>query len=578
MRSSGTRLLRPRTLTRSQLAIVDAPLVPGTLLIVDAGPGSGKTSVLAHLAHAKHEAGVRVKFLNTVNATSAALAAQLETPDDMVRTFASAACTMSNRARVVPLSGASGLDISTVYNESMREALTFIPLKETKPKMEKEWGVSATRAASKYGSTVANSIVGPPLTYSYLYFWAEWMQWYRTAYPRSTRARVDWKTFVAERLAPLHVFGEPSDVLEEVWTSADACADAMTQVFDAVEAKGLSRLTPSTLAAAWAVVTAVRQNVYLPLARNDSMHVSTYSILEASWLPERFNWRLPDVTGDIVIADEAADLYGAHLTMLHHYAVYGGAMVVLAGDPNQHIYDFDGALNAMRDAEGLLGLPTTHMPMYTSFRVPKSVAEFIRRTTRGKKVEVLPDAPAGSIVVTDSIINYDADVLDALVLFRSNYSLLLGLIITRQTHPDTSMHVSEEFYGKLKDWMRAPEPTTIFPDEERRMIMSDAAVSIKRQFSAALSKLDGDQQTILHAFEEWLIPAPRGAIVAPFFSTVHSAKGAEYHNVILENGIIEDASSVNVIYVACTRTSDRLVIVDKIGASVVSASKRVRRK
>lgn len=289
------------------------------------------------------------------------------------------------------------------------------------------------------------------------------------------------------------------------------------------------------------------------------------------WLPVVLNLVRPMF--DLVLVDEAQDMNLPQLVMAQR-ASRGRVCVV--GDDRQCIYGFRGAvqdgLNMMRQA-----LSADEVRLTTTYRCPKSVVELAAK--------LVPDYCAASTApqgLVDSIgeqqLAKHAKIGDV-VLSRTNAQLMplcLGLLRRNIPARIEGRDIGKQLVGIVRKLKSKSVPdfleklnrweNKMLSRARKRKNADDIIQQVRDQAGTLAAVAEGlnsvsmVEERILSLFQD----SDKGSRPAVLFSTVHKAKGMEWHRVfILRETFLKRKTQEeeNIYYVALTRSRHHLTFI-----------------
>lgn len=282
----------------------------------------------------------------------------------------------------------------------------------------------------------------------------------------------------------------------------------------------------------------------------------------------------PRIPADTILFDEAQDASPPMLAILKAQLQYG-TRLVLVGDTYQHIYDFTGAVDAMKVMREDHPELTTTLPLATSYRFGQDVADAGNHFLRlmGSPYLLVGKGP-DSKVVDDAIGNVHA------VLFRGNAGLLQAAV--QAVVAGQRIHVVGgtgeivnlvEAMGRLYKSEFAKHPELSFFDNWFQL--AEYAQTPLGSGLAPLVKIveqnHGRVEDIAQALRNTETDPSRAQYV---LSTGHKSKGGQWNNVLLMDDFQRSWLNTNeeeerqyqvpgedalcLQYVACTRAQTTL--------------------
>jgi hypothetical protein len=282
----------------------------------------------------------------------------------------------------------------------------------------------------------------------------------------------------------------------------------------------------------------------------------------------------PRIPADTILFDEAQDASPPMLEILKAQLSHG-TRLVLVGDTYQHIYDFTGAVDAMRIMQTKHPDLTRTLPLSTSYRFGQDVADAGNHFLRlmGSPYKLIGKGP-DSEVIDDRVGNVHA------VLFRGNASLLQAavqaVVSGQRIHvvggTQEIVHLVEAM-GRLYKGEFAKHPELSFFDNWHQL--SEYVQNPLGSGLAPLVKIveqnRGDVADVAKALRSTETDPARAQYV---LSTGHKSKGGQWNNVLLmddfqRSWLSSDPESERMYqvpgkdalclqYVACTRAQRTL--------------------
>lgn len=327
----------------------------------------------------------------------------------------------------------------------------------------------------------------------------------------------------------------------------------------------------------------IQEQVRLLLAKMDKREID----VSHDFYLKKFQLSNPVLDFDYILFDEGQDASPAILEVFLRQP----ATKIIVGDKHQQIYSWRYAVNSLDQ----INFPTYHLT--TSFRFNQEVAdlakEVLSRKNLIKAIEPVAIKGVGGNKVTKS----------KAVLARSNLGLLLKAI----------EYVSEKkrlkhiyFEGNINSYTYADDGTSLYDVLNlylgKHHLIRDSLIKgmkdldeledyIKKTEDVQLGMMVeivekyGDQIPILiKEIKEKHVDDVDKHKAEMIFSTVHRSKGMEYDSVELVNDFLDEArltrylketeddeinptrlnEEINLLYVAVTRTSNKLMIPDTL--------------
>ncbi|OCX70988.1 hypothetical protein A6M27_14280 [Acidithiobacillus thiooxidans] len=283
----------------------------------------------------------------------------------------------------------------------------------------------------------------------------------------------------------------------------------------------------------------------------------------------------PRIPADTILFDEAQDASPPMLEILKAQLQYG-TRLVLVGDTYQHIYDFTGAVDAMRIMQQDHPDLTQTLPLATSYRFGQEIADAGNHFLRlmGSPYLLTGKGPDGQ-VLDDSVNNVHA------VLFRGNAGLLQAAV--QAVLAGQRIHVVGgtgeivnlvEAMGRLYKGEFAKHPELSFFDDWHHL--SEYAQTPLGQGFSPLVRIVEQKQGRVEAIAKALRHTETDPKQAQYvLSTGHKSKGGQWDNVLLMDDFqrswlntepeaerqyqVPDHDTLCLPYVACTRAQKTLL-------------------
>lgn len=278
----------------------------------------------------------------------------------------------------------------------------------------------------------------------------------------------------------------------------------------------------------------------------------------------------------IILADEVQDFNLLQHVMLQRCLLPTGR-VIAAGDPNQAVYAFRGALGNSYE-ELIKTFSMSRLPLTVSFRCPKAVIKVAQQYV--PYIEAAPDNIEGSVLYPSTL---DLSEVPKTVLCRNNAPLMrlalrllvsgrtveiagrdIGQNLIKLTERITKKNLSsEEFLDRLEKWK--DRETTKYPRRKH-------SIAEKATVLGHLARAHKDIDAVRKHLGK-LYPDPKSKEYRPadvHLSTIHKAKGREWPNVLfLDSHLIgkhatseqEIQQENNLAYVAVTRAQRELTFI-----------------
>lgn len=286
--------------------------------------------------------------------------------------------------------------------------------------------------------------------------------------------------------------------------------------------------------------------------------------------PHRFS------RNNIILADEVQDFNLLQHTMLKRCLLPSGR-VIAAGDPNQAIYAFRGALSDSYDAL-INTFSMRKLPLTVSFRCPKSVIKVAQEYVPA--IEAAPQNVEGQVLYPTYLSLSD---IPKTVLCRNNSPLMrlalrllvsgrtveiagrdIGQNLVKLTERITKKNLSsEEFIDRLNQWKS--RELNKYP---RRKTSITEKANVLSHLARAHKDVDSVRKHLGKLYPDTNSKEYRPADV--HLSTIHKAKGREWPNVlILDPQLIgkhaqsdqDQQQERNLGYVAVTRVQRELTFI-----------------
>ncbi|MDD3759761.1 MAG: AAA family ATPase [Acidithiobacillus sp.] len=282
----------------------------------------------------------------------------------------------------------------------------------------------------------------------------------------------------------------------------------------------------------------------------------------------------PRIPADTILFDEAQDASPPMLAILKAQLQYG-TRLVLVGDTYQHIYDFTGAVDAMKVMQKDHPDLTKTLPLATSYRFGQDVADAGNHFLRlmGSPYLLTGKGP-NSQVIDDQVGNVHA------VLFRGNAGLLQAAV--QAVVAGQRIHVVGgtgeivklvEAMGRMYKGEFAKHPELSFFDDWHQL--SEYAQTPLGSGLAPLVKIVEQKQGHVDDIAQALRSTETDPAKAQYvLSTGHKSKGGQWHNVLLMDDFQRSWLNTNdeeerqyqvpgedalcLQYVACTRAQTTL--------------------
>lgn len=278
----------------------------------------------------------------------------------------------------------------------------------------------------------------------------------------------------------------------------------------------------------------------------------------------------------IILADEVQDFNLLQHIMLKRSLLPSGR-IIAAGDPNQAIYAFRGALGNSYE-ELIQTFSMRQLPLTVSFRCPKAVIKVAQEYV--PHIEAAPPNPEGSVLYPSTL---TLSEVPKTVLCRNNAPLMqlalrllvsgrtveiagrdIGQNLIKLTERITKKNLSSEaFLDRLTQW----KEHEIIKYPRRKHSITEKA-TVLSHLTRAHKDLDAVRKHLGK-----LYPDPKSKEYRPadvHLSTIHKAKGREWPNVLFldshligkhaqtEQGVQQEK---NLAYVAVTRAQRELMFI-----------------
>ncbi len=314
---------------------------------------------------------------------------------------------------------------------------------------------------------------------------------------------------------------------------------------------------------------------------------------------KKFQISNPQLPFDYILFDEGQDASPAMLDVFFKQK----ATKVIVGDTNQQIYGWRFAVNSLEKADF-----ETHY-LSVSFRFSQDIANLAMEVLKYKKY-----------INNDKIISIsgngkEGEIKTKAVLARTNLGLLLKAI-EYVTDKKNVKHIY--FEGNINSYTYADEGASLYDvlnlQNQKRHLIKDKLIKAMKN----LGELEGyigkteDLQLgmmveivkeygnkipgIIKTIKEKHVDGDDKEKAEMIFSTVHRCKGMEYDSVILVNDFISGEKleklkkekspeinvaklneEINLLYVAVTRTKNKIYIPDTLMPPVFPESEQIQR-
>lgn len=280
---------------------------------------------------------------------------------------------------------------------------------------------------------------------------------------------------------------------------------------------------------------------------------------------------------EVLLVDETQDMSFYQFEFIKHFLA-NDVRIIAVGDENQAIYEFRGANgDALNTIEKMSN--AVRMPLSITYRCRSNIVRHVKRTFYNEDREI---PPIESNTLGGKVIQMDWDVDDPyclktliedkvemivspknkhimniwfalLVQHKTPSSLKGSNIITMLTKLFKALKTSTQFFEMPTKLIKMANQDESSPDYDEQMADNAEAalkfLSIDRfvsydQIFAKLKQLDKDTTSKIH------------------LHTVHSSKGLESESVFVINDFFESNQRMNMAYVAYTRPSRYLYIVN----------------
>lgn len=278
----------------------------------------------------------------------------------------------------------------------------------------------------------------------------------------------------------------------------------------------------------------------------------------------------------IILADEVQDFNLLQHVMLQRCLLPTGR-VIAAGDPNQAIYAFRGALGNSYE-ELIKTFNMSRFPLTVSFRCPKAVIKEAQHYV--PHIEAAPNNIEGAVSFPSAL---NLSEVPKTVLCRNNAPLMrlalrllvggrtveiagrdIGQNLIKLTERITKKNLSsEEFLDRLEKWKE--REIAKYPRRKHSFIEKATILS---HLAHAHKDLDGVRKHLGKLYPDEKSKEYRPADV--HLSTIHKAKGREWPSVLfLDSHLIgkhaaneqEEQQEKNLAYVAITRAQRELTFI-----------------
>ena len=309
---------------------------------------------------------------------------------------------------------------------------------------------------------------------------------------------------------------------------------------------------------------------------------------------KKFQLSRPALPFDIIFFDEAQDASPVMLDLV----LSQSADKVIVGDRHQQIYGWRHAKNALEEVDFPL------LPLSVSFRLHEKTARLALKVLKLKKL-ILPKMTLPALVGAGK----EDKVHSKAILARSNLALLKRAMALVRDLPDLSGIYFEgnlasytyaqgtSLFDVLYLYLEQPEKVKnplfqSFPDFEA--LEQYAKETDDQELSMLIDivfEYEGELFHLMRLLREKHVADQDKGKADMIFSTVHRAKGMEYDEVSLESDFIREEQivkelekaregkkilfdsetlleEINLLYVAVTRTKNRLYLPEKLALSL----------
>ena len=299
---------------------------------------------------------------------------------------------------------------------------------------------------------------------------------------------------------------------------------------------------------------------------------------------KKFQLSRPSLPYDYILFDEGQDASAAMLDVFLHQT----ATKIIVGDMHQQIYGWRYAINSLQQVD----FPVYHL--CNSFRFDEEIALVANKVLSWK--QYLLQAPAVKLTGTG---NASGDSITRAVLGRTNLNLLLTAITQWQHGQIKTLY----FEGNINSYTFADEGASLY---DVLKLYNGNTAGIRDKLIAEMKSMrelqdyidkteDNSLAMIVDVVKEFGNQLP--SLISELkthhttlkkdadmiFSTVHRCKGMEYDSVTLLNDFMTEeklakyiaqnggdkikeadknrlAEEINILYVACTRARNKLII------------------
>lgn len=266
-------------------------------------------------------------------------------------------------------------------------------------------------------------------------------------------------------------------------------------------------------------------------------------------------WALskPIIPADFILFDEAQDADPLMMGILTSQS----AQVIYVGDAHQQIYEWRGAINAMKR----LPLPQTLLTQ--SFRFGEKIADIANVFLKALQEDVpLRGNPAMVSTLGKSLVHGKKDA----ILCRTNANAMVRLLSGLKMGHKIALQADTERllkFSQSAEALKQGKPTNGVPElaffKHWREVQDYAETHEGSDLKTLVKLLDEHgTKTIEKAITSLVAPAQADYII----STAHKAKGLEWNSVQIDDDFYYDVTSqavkispeeLRLLYVACTR-------------------------
>jgi len=265
---------------------------------------------------------------------------------------------------------------------------------------------------------------------------------------------------------------------------------------------------------------------------------------------------------DVLIVDEAQDINEPMWQIIRNqvYAKYRPVGAIMVGDPNQHLYAFRRCISVFDDVEFPPGRAPTVFALTLSCRFGPAIADYANMLLRsmGSDMTVGTLHPDRKDCVQKVGYNFPRDLVGtcaklppgerAVVLFQSNKAMFYCYMNCQQDIEILGSAFGASTLGSL--WGQyLGNPSDFSSNFKNKSIMAlnpnselsrdpDAIENLRDElfFSEFIIRNSGQVPRVLQRLQGSMQQNTPAQLV---FSTVHQAKGREFHTVVLHPGLRE---------------------------------------